>query len=94
MGTVLRLDIWPLGGHKRLVGPPITCLSGKGEPLKALVNLVRLSRPSHWLKNGFVLAALVFARKVTDVEAARGLPECRHPRIMDKGGRGTTCANG
>jgi len=37
--------------------------------LKALVNLVRLSRPSHWLKNGFVLAALVFARKVTDAEA-------------------------
>jgi 4-hydroxybenzoate polyprenyltransferase len=34
--------------------------------LKALVNLVRLSRPSHWLKNGFVFAALVFARKVTD----------------------------
>ena len=37
--------------------------------MKALVNLVRLSRPSHWLKNGFVLAALVFARKVTDAEA-------------------------
>jgi len=37
--------------------------------LKALVNLVRLSRPSHWLKNGFVLAALVFARKVTDADA-------------------------
>ena len=26
---VLRLDIWPLGGHKRLGGPPIACLSGK-----------------------------------------------------------------
>jgi 4-hydroxybenzoate polyprenyltransferase len=37
--------------------------------LKALVNLVRLSRPSHWLKNGFVFAALVFARKVTDTDA-------------------------
>jgi 4-hydroxybenzoate polyprenyltransferase len=37
--------------------------------LKALVNLVRLSRPSHWLKNGFVFAALVFARKVTDAPA-------------------------
>jgi len=37
--------------------------------LKALVNLVRLLRPSHWLKNGFVFAALVFARKVTDAEA-------------------------
>ena len=37
--------------------------------MKALVNLVRLSRPSHWLKNGFVLAALVFARKVTDADA-------------------------
>ena len=37
--------------------------------MKVLVNLVRLSRPSHWLKNGFVLAALVFARKVTDAEA-------------------------
>ena len=37
--------------------------------MKALVNLVRLLRPSHWLKNGFVFAALVFARKVTDAEA-------------------------
>jgi len=37
--------------------------------LKVLVNLVRLSRPSHWLKNGFVFAALVFARKMTDAAA-------------------------
>ena len=37
--------------------------------MKALVNLVRLSRPSHWLKNGFVFAALVFARKMTDAAA-------------------------
>ena len=32
-------------------------------------DLVRLARPGHWLKNGFVFAALVFARKVTDAEA-------------------------
>ncbi|HUX03052.1 MAG: decaprenyl-phosphate phosphoribosyltransferase [Phycisphaerae bacterium] len=32
-------------------------------------NLVRLARPGHWLKNGFVFAALVFARRVTDAEA-------------------------
>lgn len=37
--------------------------------MKVLVNLVRILRPSHWLKNGFVLAALVFARKVTDAGA-------------------------
>ena len=32
-------------------------------------NLVRLARPGHWLKNGFVFAALVFARRVTDAGA-------------------------
>ncbi len=31
-----------------------------------LRNLVRLARPSHWIKNLFVFAALVFARKVAD----------------------------
>jgi len=30
---------------------------------------VRLARPGHWLKNGFVFAALVFARRVTDAGA-------------------------
>jgi 4-hydroxybenzoate polyprenyltransferase len=37
--------------------------------LKQVRNLIRLARPGHWLKNGFVFAALVFARKVTDAEA-------------------------
>ena len=30
---------------------------------------MRLARPGHWLKNGFVFAALVFARRVTDAGA-------------------------
>ena len=37
--------------------------------MRTLVNLVRLARPSHWIKNGFVLAALVFSRKVDDLAA-------------------------
>jgi len=37
--------------------------------LSQVRNLVRLARPGHWLKNGFVFAALVFARRVTDAEA-------------------------
>lgn len=32
-------------------------------------NLVRLARPGHWVKNGFVLAALVFARQFGDPSA-------------------------
>jgi len=65
----LRLDIRSLGGHKKAWRTPDLVPLRQGESLKALVNLVRLSRPSHWLKNGFVLAALVFARKVTDAGA-------------------------
>jgi len=37
--------------------------------VSGLVNLVRLIRPTHWVKNVFVLAALVFARRMTDVHA-------------------------
>ena len=37
--------------------------------MKAIGNLVRLARPSHWIKNLFVFAALLFARKVTDLGA-------------------------
>ena len=37
--------------------------------MTTLYNLVRLIRPSHWIKNGFVLAALVFARRVGDPQA-------------------------
>jgi 4-hydroxybenzoate polyprenyltransferase len=37
--------------------------------LSSLYSLVRLARPSHWIKNTFVLAALVFARRMTDPDA-------------------------
>ena len=37
--------------------------------MKTLVNLVRLARPSHWLKNVFVFAALIFAKRVLDPDA-------------------------
>ncbi|KPJ70853.1 MAG: hypothetical protein AMK72_07095 [Planctomycetes bacterium SM23_25] len=37
--------------------------------METLRNLVRLARPSHWLKNVFVFAALVFAKRVSDPSA-------------------------
>ena len=37
--------------------------------MKTLLNLVRLARPSHWLKNVFVFAALIFAKRVLDPDA-------------------------
>jgi 4-hydroxybenzoate polyprenyltransferase len=38
-------------------------------PVRHLKSLVRLARPGHWIKNLFVLAALVFARKLGDAHA-------------------------
>jgi 4-hydroxybenzoate polyprenyltransferase len=37
----------------------------RGIALRAIYNLVRLARPSHWLKNLFVFAAILFAREKT-----------------------------
>ena len=37
--------------------------------MRLAYNLLRLARPSHWIKNLFVFAALLFSRKVTDPEA-------------------------
>jgi len=37
--------------------------------MRLAYNLVRLARPSHWIKNLFVFAALLFSRKVTDPDA-------------------------
>jgi len=53
-----RMRIGPLGRGE-----------GRGQPLRTLYNLVRLARPSHWIKNLFVFAALVFSRKVTEPAA-------------------------
>lgn len=39
--------------------------------MRGLYNLIRLARPSHWIKNLFVFAAIVFSRKVTDPVAVR-----------------------
>jgi len=36
--------------------------------LNTLRNLVRLARPSHWIKNTFVFAALIFSRHLTQRE--------------------------
>ena len=37
--------------------------------MRTVLNLVRLARPSHWLKNVFLFAALVFAKRVADPSA-------------------------
>ncbi|HUU89606.1 MAG TPA: UbiA family prenyltransferase, partial [Phycisphaerae bacterium] len=37
--------------------------------MRTVLNLVRLARPSHWLKNVFLFAALIFAKRVADAGA-------------------------
>jgi len=37
--------------------------------LRGIKNLIRLARPSHWVKNLFVVAPLLFARKAGDLSA-------------------------